>query len=166
MQLKVAEGVGEQVRSRLSEGAPATEVLQRDFAGSRVLLAEDNPVNCLLAKELLAMVGLAVTAVGNGAQAIEQVRHQSFDLVLMDVHMPQVDGLVATRTIRQMPSGHDLPIIAMTASVLQDEQDACRDAGMNGHLAKPINTDHLYETLLHWLQAKRAGSMGRVQTKS
>ena len=166
VRLKAAEGGGAQARSMLAPGAPATQVLQRDFAGSRVLLAEDNPVNCLLAKELLAMVGLSVTTVANGAQAIEQVRHNSFDLILMDVHMPQVDGLEATRAIRQMPSGRELPIIAMTASVLQDEQDACRDAGMNGHLAKPIDTDRLYQTLLDWLQAKRAGTVSQTYTKS
>ena len=97
--------------------------------------------------------------VKNGLEAVERCRHQDYDLVLMDVHMPEMDGLVATRTIRQMPRHKDLPIVAMTASVLQDERDACMAAGMNAHLAKPIDTVALYGTLLHWLGVRQAGRL-------
>ncbi|MFT3858732.1 MAG: ATP-binding protein [Aquabacterium sp.] len=134
----------------------AQEALRRMHSGKSVLLAEDNAINALLASELLAMAGLVPTIVKTGLEAVERCRHQDFDLVLMDVHMPEMDGLVATRTIRQMPRHRDLPIIAMTASVLQDEREACMAAGMNGHLAKPIDTQALYTTLLHWLARQRA----------
>jgi CheY-like chemotaxis protein len=132
------------------------DILPRQFAGARLLLAEDNPVNQMLVVELLDMVGLQVTTAGNGAQAVEQVRKADFDLVLMDVHMPEMDGLIATRRIRQLPQGRDIPILAMTASVLQQEQAACYEAGMNAHLAKPIDPQALYAALLHWLSQPRA----------
>jgi len=111
----------------------AMDILPRQFAGARLLLAEDNPVNQMLVVELLDMVGLQVTTAVNGAEAVEQVRKADFDLVLMDVHMPEMDGLIATRRIRQLPQGRDIPILAMTASVLQQEQAACYEAGMNAH---------------------------------
>ena len=132
--------------------------LRHHHAGRRVLLAEDNPINAMLAAELLTMAGLVPITVRTGLEAVERCRHEDFDLVLMDVHMPEMDGLVATRTIRQIPRLQDLPIIAMTASVLQDEQEACKAAGMNGHLAKPIDTRALYGTLLHWLGQRRRQS--------
>jgi len=134
----------------------AMDILPRQFAGARLLLAEDNPVNQMLVVELLDMVGLQVTTAVNGAEAVEQVRKADFDLVLMDVHMPEMDGLIATRRIRQLPQGRDIPILAMTASVLQQEQAACYEAGMNAHLAKPIDPQALYAALLHWLSQPRA----------
>lgn len=127
------------------------ELLRRQRAGAKVLLAEDNPINSMLGMELLAMAGILATPAMTGAQAVRLVAQQRFDLILMDVHMPEMDGLAATRQIRGMPQGRDLPIIAMTASVLQDEKDACYAAGMNAHLAKPIDTLALFQTLLHWL---------------
>jgi signal transduction histidine kinase/ActR/RegA family two-component response regulator len=150
-------------KSGEDRAASATECLLHEFAGSRVLLAEDNPVNSLLARELLAMVGLSVVTASSGKQAIDMARHEAFDLILMDVHMPTVDGLEATRAIRQMPHGGRLPIIAMTASVLQDEQKACLAAGMNDHLAKPIDTEQLYQTLLYWLRSGRGDEPGLAQ---
>jgi len=83
------------------------------------------------------------------------VKADTFKLILMDVHMPDMDGLQATRLIRQLPQGQQTPIIAMTASVLQSEQVACLDAGMDTHLAKPIDTRSLFQTLLHWLDQGR-----------
>jgi signal transduction histidine kinase/CheY-like chemotaxis protein len=135
---------------------PPQDVLRRLHSGSKVLLAEDNAINALLAMELLNMAGLTPILVKTGLEAVERCRNHEFDLVLMDVHMPEMDGLVATRTIRQMGRHKDLPIIAMTASVLQDEREACMAAGMNGHLAKPIDTNALYGTLLYWLERRRA----------
>jgi len=143
--------------------ACAADVLPREFAGARVLLAEDNPVNSMLVVELLDMVGLAVSTAATGVQAVELVRQGGFELVLMDVHMPEMDGLIATRTIRQLPQGRDLPIIAMTASVLRDEQEACVAAGMNGHLAKPIDTQALFEALLYWLRQRRDTASAQAQ---
>ena len=133
----------------------AAALLRRNHAGARVLLAEDNPINSMLAMELLAMAGVNATPAKNGADAVTLVERQPFDLVLMDVHMPQMDGLQATRLIRQLPGQQDLPIVAMTASVLQEEKEACMVSGMNGHLAKPVDTRALFLTLLHWFSVRQ-----------
>jgi signal transduction histidine kinase/CheY-like chemotaxis protein len=138
----------------LPEG-PVEDLLRREFAGTQVLLAEDNPVNQMLVIELLEMAGLRVSTAATGVQAVARVAQGGIDLVLMDVHMPEMDGLIATRQIRSLPQGREVPIIAMTASVLQGEKDACDAAGMNAHLSKPINPPELFETLRVWLrQAK------------
>jgi len=133
----------------------AMALLRSRHAGARILLADDNPVNRLLVDELLGMANIHPQIVQTGAQALERVRAQSFDMVLMDIHMPDMDGLTATRHIRALPGCAQLPIIAMTASVLQEERDACLAAGMNAHLGKPLDTQHLFVTLLHWLDRQR-----------
>lgn len=138
-------------------GPQAMAELSQRFAGARILLADDNAINRLLVSELFDMVGIRPDVAETGAQAIEHLCSHPCDLVLMDVHMPDMDGLTATRRIREMPGLADLPIIAMTASVLQDERDACYAAGMNAHLGKPLDTGLMYTTLLHWLR-KRADS--------
>ncbi|WP_052162231.1 hybrid sensor histidine kinase/response regulator [Aquabacterium sp. NJ1] len=135
----------------------AAALLRQEHGGARVLLAEDNAINSLLAMELLSMAGVDTTPAKNGAEAVALVQQQPFDLVLMDMHMPEMDGLQATRLIRQMPDQRDLPIVAMTASVLQEEKDACMAAGMNGHLSKPVDTQALYMALLKWFKMRRAG---------
>ena len=137
--------------------AEALAELRQRFSGAHILLADDNAINRLLVTELLDMVGIKPDVAETGAQAIEHLQTRPCDLVLMDVHMPDMDGLSATRRIRDMPGLAELPIIAMTASVLQDEQDACYAAGMNAHLGKPLDTGLMYATLLHWLR-KRADS--------
>lgn len=133
----------------------AMALLRSRHAGARILLADDNPVNRLLVDELLGMANIHPQIVQTGAQALERVRSQKFDLLLMDIHMPDMDGLTATRHIRALPGCAELPIIAMTASVLQEERDACLDAGMNAHLGKPLDTQQLFRTLLHWLDPQR-----------
>ncbi len=135
----------------------AQQLITLKYPGARVLLAEDNPVNSMLATELLGLAGLHVTHAATGAEALQHLQVQDFDLVLMDVHMPEMDGLQATRLIRQLPRGGQVPIIAMTASVLHSDQSACLDAGMDGHLGKPINTQELFQTLLRFLAHGRAG---------
>ncbi len=131
--------------------------LRQRFSGAHILLADDNAINRLLVCELLHVAGIEPDVAETGAEAIEHLCAHPCDLVLMDIHMPDMDGLTATRRIREMPGMADLPIIAMTASVLQDERDACYAAGMNAHLGKPIDTHLMYTTLLHWLR-KRADS--------
>jgi CheY-like chemotaxis protein len=138
-------------------GAEALAELRQRFGGAHVLLVDDNPVNRLLVTEFLGLAGIVPEVAETGAEAIEHLQTHPCDLVLMDVHMPDMDGLTATRRIREMPGLADLPIIAMTASVLQDERDACYAAGMNAHLGKPLDTGLMYTTLLHWLR-KRADS--------
>jgi CheY-like chemotaxis protein len=132
----------------------ALQALRQRHADKVVLVADDNLVNRILTTELLAMAGLKTRVATGGQEAIDAVL-QSGDppvsLVLMDVHMPGMDGMQATRAIRALPAHRDLPILAMTASVLQQEQDDCLKAGMNAHLSKPIDTTQLFTGLLHWL---------------
>ena len=116
----------------------------------RVLLVEDNAINRQVAGELLVNAGLTVSEVVNGAEAVAAIQRDAFDLVLMDIQMPEMDGYEATRRIRA--DGFDrLPIIAMTAHALGGDRERCLEAGMNDHLGKPIDPPRLYATLRHWL---------------
>jgi PAS domain S-box-containing protein len=126
-----------------------------------ILLAEDNEINQMLALALLGKKGHKVTAVVNGAEAVEAVRGGEFDLVLMDIHMPEVDGLEATRQIRALEErGPDLPIIALTANAMAEDKQMCLDAGMDDYLAKPINEAELNGALEHWRPGRTAGPRG------
>ncbi len=120
--------------------------------GARVLLAEDDIVNQMVAEELLqAELGLELTIANNGAEAVELTSSQPFDVVLMDLQMPEMDGYEATRIIRRHYSSDKLPIIAMTAHAFDEERERCRSAGMNDHVAKPIIVEKLYRALLRWI---------------
>jgi len=133
--------------------------LQATRAGAQVLLAEDNVVNQEVATELLRSAGLDVDVVGNGAEAIEKVRARAYDLVLMDVQMPEVDGLEATRSVRTLRNGRTVPIIAMTANAFGEDREVCLAAGMNDHIAKPVDPDALYATLLRWIPARTGAAV-------
>jgi len=136
--------------------------LLRGIQGARVLLVEDNELNQQVAREFLTRGGLQVVTASNGLEAIECVGAGTFDAVLMDVHMPIMDGLEATRKIRQMPQGSDLPIIAITAAAMTQDRLACVEAGMNGHVAKPVDPQELAETLVKWIPpSKVSGAAGR-----
>jgi len=143
----------------------ATEQEERDqisgsvalasLRGRRVLLVEDNDFNQQVATELLADMGLTVELAENGAIAVDKVKAGQYDLVLMDMQMPVMDGVTATREIRKL--GHDrLPILAMTANAMQADRDKCLEAGMNDHLAKPIDPDQLENALLKWMRPTTA----------
>jgi CheY-like chemotaxis protein len=118
------------------------------FAGLRVLLAEDNPVNALLAKTLLRREGCAVETAASGEEAVASMARARYDLVLMDMRMPGMDGLAATRAVRAL--GDDTPIVALTANAFAEDRRACLEAGMNDHLAKPIDAEQLRATLARW----------------
>ena len=118
---------------------------------ARVLLVEDNPVNRELALELLQAVGLQADTAADGREAVQAVQRENFDLILMDLHMPQMDGLEATQRIRALVSGSTVPIIAMTASAFGEDRAACLAAGMNDHVAKPVDPAKLYAALQRWL---------------
>jgi len=121
-----------------------------DMAGMRILLVEDNEINQEVACEILRNAGASVSVAADGKQALQLVRPGSFDLILMDCQMPQMDGYEATRRLRQDPALAELPIIAMTASALEDDRDRCLASGMNDHLAKPIDVDLLFHALEKW----------------
>jgi PAS domain S-box-containing protein len=116
----------------------------------RILLAEDNPVNQVVAATMLRKRGHEVVVVENGQAAVDVVTRERFDLILMDVQMPVMDGLTATRTIRALPGMADLPIIAVTAHALQEERDRCLASGMSGYLAKPFKPHDLFAIVESW----------------
>jgi CheY-like chemotaxis protein len=129
--------------------------LRANHAGQRILLAEDNPVNQEVARALLGVVGLEVDCAPDGASAVEMALSRPYALILMDMQMPVMDGLAATRAIR-LQAGPATPIIAMTANAYGEDRAACLAAGMNDHLAKPVNPETLYAMLLRWLPIRPA----------
>ncbi len=158
--------IDELVRIVAPEGIQVSEatVLDQaaDLGGLRVLLAEDNDVNQQIAVELLESVGAAVTVADNGRIAVETLRAapNGFDLVLMDLQMPEMDGFQATALIHGDPALAHLPVIAMTAHAMVEERDHCLAVGMVDHVTKPIDPDALFRTLEKWWKPA-AGRKGR-----
>jgi two-component system, sensor histidine kinase and response regulator len=130
--------------------------LEREF-DARVLLAEDNEANQMVANELLSRLGIELEIASNGRQAVEMVRAapEKYSAVLMDVQMPEMDGLAATRALRAEPALEKLPIIAMTANAMKADLDACAAAGMNDHITKPIERKAMLQTLRRWLAPRQ-----------
>ncbi|MEO5368906.1 MAG: response regulator [Magnetococcus sp. DMHC-1] len=127
---------------------------RRLLAGVRLLLVEDNEINQQVARELLEKVGILVITANHGQEAIDMLKQESVDGVLMDLQMPVMDGLTATRHIRLNQSAQTLPIIAMTANAMAGDREKCLAAGMNDHIAKPMVPDEMYATLAKWLRGK------------
>ncbi|CAN7542869.1 response regulator [Acidovorax sp. LjRoot66] len=126
--------------------------------GARVLLVDDNDLNQQVGADLLGDAGLVVEVAENGQVALDMLQQRAaYDIVLMDMQMPVMDGLTATRHIRENPDWHKLPVLAMTANAMSGDRDSCLAAGMNGHVAKPIDPDELFSQLLQWVPA-RAGA--------
>ncbi len=125
------------------------------LATASILLAEDNPTNQKMALLQLEKLGFKAEAVANGRKAVDAVVHDanSYALILMDVQMPEMDGLAATRAIRkaELTTGRHIPIIAMTANVMQGDREACIAAGMDDYISKPVNRDKLRQVLERWL---------------
>jgi signal transduction histidine kinase/ActR/RegA family two-component response regulator len=120
-------------------------------SGARVLLVEDNEVNQEVAGETLKSFGLAVDIAGHGGEAVDRVRDTRYDLILMDMQMPVMDGLEATRRIRQMEFGRTVPILAMTANAFEEDRRKCEDAGMDGFVSKPVEPKKLHAYLARWI---------------
>ena len=139
---------------------PGVQSLERtapaQLTGRRVLLVEDNEINRELAVELLEALGIMVIIANNGQEGVQRAFTEPCDLVLMDIQMPEMDGLMATRLIRTDPRLRDLPIVAMTAHAMTGDREKSLDAGMNDHLTKPISPEKLKETLLRWIPAGSA----------
>ncbi len=132
-----------------AESAPA------QFTGI-VLLVEDNPINQLVASEMLQLLGVEVVAAFDGVEALEHIASRTVDVVLMDIQMPRMDGLEATREIRrreQTSRAPALPVIALTANASDDDRRRCLDAGMDDFIAKPVKTDQLAAVLARYLRS-------------
>ena len=144
------------------EGLPyatprAAEGALQGLQGLRVLLAEDNLINQQVARELLAEVGVQVQVAGNGRIAVEMATRERFDAILMDMQMPEMDGIDATRTLQALPAWAGTPIIAMTANAMTADRKRCLDAGMVDFVAKPIEPEQLFKTLLRWAGQGKVG---------
>ncbi|MCX7165334.1 MAG: response regulator [Rhodocyclales bacterium] len=148
---RVRKAVEVKPRSNAPEES-ARETLARQFAGTRILVAEDEPVNREVAVLLLEEAALVADVATNGREAVEMARAGAYALILMDVQMPVMNGLDATRAIRQLPGMEAIPILAMTANAFAEDRDACLAAGMDDHIAKPAAPDELCAAVLHWLQ--------------
>jgi CheY-like chemotaxis protein len=149
--IRILGGVDEGVR--IAGEAPTDTFMQLfTIKGSRVLLVEDNDLNQEVATELLRDAGFIVDLAENGQVALDKVRATDYDIVLMDMQMPVMDGVTATREIRKDARFKDLPVVAMTANVMQGDRDRCMAAGMNDHVAKPIEPEKLWEALLKWIK--------------
>jgi CheY-like chemotaxis protein len=125
--------------------------LSANFVGIRILLAEDEPINLEVSRGLLEGVGLKVDLAEDGAVAVAMAQSNQYDLILMDMQMPHLNGMDATRRIRTLPGYADTPILALTANVFEEDRHLCTEAGMNDHITKPIDPTLFYETLLKWL---------------
>ncbi|RIX46771.1 MAG: response regulator [Rhodocyclales bacterium GT-UBC] len=134
--------------------AESEETRLRARKGMRLLLAEDNPLNQEVALGLLEDVGLQVDVANNGIEAVNMAEAHRYDLIMMDLKMPELDGIAATRQIRLLPGYALTPIVAMTASAFDEDRDVSIAAGMNDHIAKPVEPSRLYATLLRWLPVK------------
>ncbi|MFZ2973631.1 MAG: PAS domain-containing protein [Ferribacterium limneticum] len=132
--------------------AGADEILRRDYPGRRILLVDDEPINQLIAQAMLDDVGLVVDTADDGMAALHILGDEAYDLILMDMQMPRMDGLTATRKIRAMPQGGSVPILAMTANAFAEDKARCLEVGMNDFIAKPVDPEHLYAMLVKWLR--------------
>lgn len=131
---------------------PRLAAVAAPIRGARILLVEDNEINQIVAREYLESAGLSVTLANNGREGVDAVRKASFDAVLMDLQMPEMGGIEATRLIRQDARFADLPIIAMTAAVQERERNDCYAAGMNDHVGKPVLPDTLIAALVRCIK--------------
>lgn len=143
-----------------------TDQVKQALRGAKILLVEDNVINQELTVEILTQKGIQVTVANNGKEAIELIKQQAFDGVLMDCQMPIMDGLEATEWLRQRPEYKNLPIIAMTATAMVGDRERVLAVGMNDHVSKPIVFDELFETMNRWIKPANPMSEDSTQAAS
>jgi two-component system, sensor histidine kinase and response regulator len=141
-----------------SLGAPLDMMLPANSDGTRVLLVEDNEINQLVAQEILRDAGYIVEVAENGRIAVDMVQQRDWDVVLMDMQMPVMDGLEATQCIRKLANRASLPIIAMTANAMQRDRERCLAAGMNDFVTKPVDPEELFKVLMKWAQRPQSAT--------
>jgi len=137
--------------TRHDRAGTATMIYDGLWRGSRILVVEDNDINRQVAQEILEHAGFEVVIAENGEEAIATLDSTAFDAILMDVQMPVLDGYAATRRLRQTPRFRDLPIIAMTANAMSGDREKALEAGMNDHVAKPLDIDDLFAAIGRWV---------------
>ena len=156
--LRRGQGVMPAPAAAREEADSDAETALRRYAGQRILLVDDVDMNREVAQMLLLQTGLVVDTAENGRQAVDRARVHAYALILMDVQMPVMDGLEATRTIHALPGRESTPVLAMTANAFDDDRRACLEAGMVDFIPKPVDPDVFHKTLLKWM-ARRAGFM-------
>ena len=137
---------------RTSENVPEQAAPSADFSGKRILLAEDNEMNQMIAVAILGEVGFDVEIAGDGAEAVRKIEEappEYYDIILMDIQMPQMNGYEAAKQIRSLedPKKAGIPIVAVTANAFEEDRKVALEAGMNGHLAKPYDVAEIMRTL-------------------
>ena len=147
---RLEKGASPETHPALKENNSTEKALRIACAGKRILLAEDEPINCEITTELLKEIGVDVDIAHDGIEALELVRQKNYALILMDMQMPNMDGLTTTRRIRDLPNGQ-MPILAITANAFAEDRQRCLDAGMNDFLTKPVMPEKLYATMLNWV---------------
>lgn len=151
-EVPLQRGHGPDTKGKGQEPQPTAQSwLRSTHRGTRILVAEDNPINVEVVAELLHAAGLDVVTAENGLEAVALARRSRFSLVLMDMQMPKMSGIEATRVIRELPGWHAIPIIALTANAFLEDRQACLESGMNDVLNKPVEPSQLYAALQHWL---------------
>jgi two-component system sensor histidine kinase/response regulator len=171
MQIMGHPDAAPQVKLHKRERHSVEGLLDR-IRGARILLVEDNEINQQVACELLLSVGMEVDVADNGQIALQSVEARSaegrpYDIVLMDMQMPVMDGVTASRLLRETRSAGELPIVAMTANAMQADRDRCMDAGMNDFVTKPINPEDLWQALLTWVKLRDGlGNATRLPVQS
>jgi CheY-like chemotaxis protein/two-component sensor histidine kinase len=138
-----------------SAAGSAEMQLKTCHAGTRILLAEDEPINQEVSRGLLEDVGLTVELAEDGGVAVAMAQRSHYDLILMDMQMPQMNGVEATRVIRALPGYAQTPILAMTANAFEEDRKICLESGMDDHISKPVAPEVLYAILVKWLQRAR-----------